>query len=350
MLRLSKIAGGLALALALVAAPTASYAGIFVSLSANFGPPVLPVYVQPPCPAPDLVWTPGYWAYGPYGYYWVPGTWVAAPEVGYYWTPGYWGYDDNLYVWHGGYWGTQVGFYGGINYGFGYFGNGYNGGGWYGDHFRYNTAYTNVNRTYVRNVFVSRTVNNYYGATTNRVSFNGGRGGIAVRPTPNQVAFGMQHHVAMTQAQLANVHVAATNRNFLANVNHGHPATVAFSRPLAATHRPPNFTPIAAHAATQRAVTTRTTAFHAATTHATTYHAPATTYHAPATTYHAPATYHAPVTTYHAPATTYHAPAAYHAPATYHAPVRSFSAPSHAGGHGPSAPRQSGGARDGKHN
>jgi len=35
------------------------------------------------------------------------------------------------------YWGPVVGFYGGINYGFGYFGRGYEGGRWEHDHFYY---------------------------------------------------------------------------------------------------------------------------------------------------------------------------------------------------------------------
>ncbi|HEY6387616.1 MAG TPA: hypothetical protein VIX91_18220 [Candidatus Acidoferrum sp.] len=51
-----------------------------------------------------------------------------APEIGYLWTPGYWGWSDNGYLFHHGYWGTQVGFYGGINYGYG--GHGYDGGRW----------------------------------------------------------------------------------------------------------------------------------------------------------------------------------------------------------------------------
>ena len=46
-------------------------AGVFISV--GFAPPILPVYVQPPCPEPGYMWTPGYWGYGPDGYYWVPG-------------------------------------------------------------------------------------------------------------------------------------------------------------------------------------------------------------------------------------------------------------------------------------
>jgi hypothetical protein len=55
----------------MVLAPAAASAGISVSITV--GPPVLPVYVQPPCPTDGYIWTPGYWAYGPDGYYWVPG-------------------------------------------------------------------------------------------------------------------------------------------------------------------------------------------------------------------------------------------------------------------------------------
>ena len=32
------------------------------------------------------------------GYYWVPGTWVLAPEPGYLWTPGYWGWGGNAFL------------------------------------------------------------------------------------------------------------------------------------------------------------------------------------------------------------------------------------------------------------
>ena len=60
--------------------PAVSRAEVFISV--GFAPPVLPVYVQPPCPEDGWLWTPGYWAYGDDGYYWVPGTWVPAPFEG----------------------------------------------------------------------------------------------------------------------------------------------------------------------------------------------------------------------------------------------------------------------------
>ncbi len=114
---------------ALLAVPVSSFAGVFVSV--NLAPPELPVYEQPICPGDGYIWTPGYWAYTPDGgYYWVPGAWVLAPYTGALWTPGYWGWNDGLYVWNGGYWGLHIGFYGGVNYGFGYSGRGYEGGYW----------------------------------------------------------------------------------------------------------------------------------------------------------------------------------------------------------------------------
>ena len=108
-------------------APAPDYAqdsGIAVDVA----PPPLPVYDQPPIPAPGYIWTPGYWAWDDVtGYYWVPGTWVLPPEPALLWTPGYWGWNDGVYAFHEGYWGPEVGFYGGVSYGFGYTGAGLSG-------------------------------------------------------------------------------------------------------------------------------------------------------------------------------------------------------------------------------
>ncbi len=108
----------------------ASFAQIGVAI--RIGPPALPVYEQPLCPGDGYLWTPGYWAYDydASDYYWVPGTWVMAPQVGFLWTPAYWGWGGDGFVFYDGYWGPHVGFYGGINYGFGYFGVGFEGGRW----------------------------------------------------------------------------------------------------------------------------------------------------------------------------------------------------------------------------
>jgi hypothetical protein len=52
------------------------------------------------------------------------------PKAGLLWTPGYWESEEGVYVFHVGYWGPHIGFYGGVNYGFGYDGIGYEGGYW----------------------------------------------------------------------------------------------------------------------------------------------------------------------------------------------------------------------------
>jgi len=122
--------------------PAAASARVFVSV--GFAPPAIPVYAQPVAPAYGYIWTPGYWAYGPDGYTWVDGAWVEPPYEGALWTPGYWDYAGGVYVWSPGYWGRHVGYYGGVNYGFGYFGVGFWGGYWNGGHFFYNREYNHL--------------------------------------------------------------------------------------------------------------------------------------------------------------------------------------------------------------
>ena len=181
----------------------------------QMAPPPLPEYVQPVAPGPGYLWTPGYWDWGGAGYYWVPGTWVMPPTVGLLWTPGWWGFVDGGYRWNPGYWAPQVGFYGGINYGYGYFGVGFSGGEWRGHDFYYNRAVSNVNVTNVRNVYVNRTVIVNH-TTVNRVSYNGGRGGLDVRPTVQQRAVERERHVAPTEVQVSHREQAlrAPNQRF----------------------------------------------------------------------------------------------------------------------------------------
>lgn len=228
-MNLGKLAGLLLLGLLSVVIPTATPAQVAVGISVHIGPPVLPVYVQPVCPAPGYIWTPGYWAYGPEGYYWVPGTWVLAPTPGYLWTPGYWGWGGGLYVWHAGYWGPHVGFYGGINYGFGYGGVGFVGGEWRGGVFHYNTAVTNVNTTVIHNTYVNNTVINR--TTVNNVSYNGGTGGVTARPSQAELAAEHEHHAAATSMQTQHEQMARNDRSMLASENHGRPAVAATARP-----------------------------------------------------------------------------------------------------------------------
>lgn len=109
---------------------------------ANHAAPPIPEYDQPIAPGEGYIWTPGYWAWDPNAgdYYWQAGAWVQPPYVNALWTPGWWGpgYGGGAYLWNAGYWGPYVGYYGGINYGFGYFGAGYYGGYWNRGTFFYN--------------------------------------------------------------------------------------------------------------------------------------------------------------------------------------------------------------------
>ena len=194
-------------------------------------PPPLPEYQQPPCPEEGYLWTPGYWAWAGGGYYWVPGTWVAPPRVGVLWTPGYWGFVGGVYLFHAGYWGPHVGFYGGVNYGFGYGGVGFVGGHWAGNTFAYNTAVVNVNTTVVHNTYVNNvTVNN---VTVNRVSYNGGTGGVVAAPTAQERTAMQEPHVPPTPAQQAHVQEAVKNPALSARANGGHPSIAATPRPAA---------------------------------------------------------------------------------------------------------------------
>jgi hypothetical protein len=221
-----RLARTLLIAIVLLAVPSASFGSIFISI--RIGPPPLPVYAQPLCPAPGYLWTPGYWAYGPMGYYWVPGVWARPPVVGVLWTPGYWGFAGGIYTWHPGYWGPHVGFYGGINYGFGYIGVGFVGGYWSGRTFFYNHAVTNVNIMNVHNVYVDRTVINRAAVYNSRASFNG-PGGVLARPTAQERAAMGERHIAMTANQIAHERTASYNRSGFASVNHGRPGVTAMN-------------------------------------------------------------------------------------------------------------------------
>ncbi len=175
--------------------------------TADQPPPVLLVYDQPEDPGDGYIWTPGYWAWSPEGYFWVPGAWVEAPYEGALWTPGYWGYWHNHYGFYPGYWGQYVGYYGGINYGFGYVGYGYEGGYWGGGHFNYNRSVNNINITVVHNVY-SRRVTVYN--SDSHVSFNGGSGGVRAPARPAELAAMHEQHTAPMKAQLQNQRTAAT--------------------------------------------------------------------------------------------------------------------------------------------
>lgn len=204
-------------------------AQIGVSLSIHVAPPALPVYEQPPLPAPGYLWTPGYWSYGEAGYFWVPGVWVQPPSAGLLWTPGYWGYEGGVYGWHEGYWGPHVGFYGGVNYGFGFGGVGFAGGEWRGGVFAYNSAVANFGSVHVTNVYENRViVTQTTIVNVNHVSFNGGEG-IQVHATAVEMQAANERHFGAAPNQVQHLNFAARDRSQLASVNQGRPATMASS-------------------------------------------------------------------------------------------------------------------------
>src|SRR5438093_3467171 len=199
---------------------TSSFAQIGISI--GIAPPAIPIYQQPYPPPPGCMCAPCYSHYHT-DYYWVPGAWVLPPRVGFLWTPGYWGYNASNYFFNEGYWAPTVGFYGGINYGYGYGGQGYYGGRWVGNTFRYNRAVTRVNTNVIHNNYVSKQV---VKRTGSRASFNGPSGTTA-KPTSQEEAAAKAEHVPATSTQQSRVEAAKNNPDLHATNNQGKPKAEA---------------------------------------------------------------------------------------------------------------------------
>ncbi len=191
-------------------------------------PPPLQDDTQPPCPDDGSVWTPAYWAWGGGGYYWVPGAWVRPPRAGIFWTPGYWSFAGVVYVFHPGYWAPHVGYYGGINYGFGYAGAGFTGGRWEGNAFAYNRAVSNLNSNIIHNTYSEPPAGN---TVVSKVSYNGGPGGISALPTAQERAAASEPHIPATPLQHQYVQHAAGTPALVARSEH--PAVVTVRRSAA---------------------------------------------------------------------------------------------------------------------
>jgi hypothetical protein len=127
-----------------------------------------------------------------------------------------------------GYWGPHIGFYGGVNYGFGYGGVGYEGGRWENGVFAYNRSVNNLGSVPITHVY-EKTVIVEPGAI--RVSFNGGSGGTTARPTPEEEAAAHEQHVAAIPTQLQHERTASANKALLASENRGRPAIAATAKP-----------------------------------------------------------------------------------------------------------------------
>jgi len=183
----------LLLALLLSVIPASSYAGVFISVA--FAPPVLPVYEQPPCPEPGWMWSPGYWAY-------------------------------------------HVGYYGGVNYGFGYMGIGFVGGMWRGHDFVYNTAIMRVDQGRIHNTYIDRNIVERNTIVNDRhVSFSGGRDGIHHDPMPEERLAERDQHVAVSSYQAQHESAARSDRNSYFKNNNGRPSSLAVARPMAPQSR-----------------------------------------------------------------------------------------------------------------
>jgi len=228
------------LALAVAALAASAFAAIphanaATFISVNIAPPPLPVYEQPLIPGQGYLWAPGYWAWDGdiNDYYWVPGTWVRPPYAGVLWTPGYWGWNEGIYLFHPGYWGPHIGYYGGINYGYGYGGVGYDGGYWNHGGFYYNTAVNHFGPSVTITNVYNRTVVNI--STENRFSFNG-PGGTVHTATRDELVAEHERHSAPVHEQLEHVEAARHDESLRASVNHGTPALAATSHAGAFEH------------------------------------------------------------------------------------------------------------------
>jgi hypothetical protein len=84
---------------------------------------------------------------------------VRPPQLGLLWTPTYWSSAGTVFIFHPGRWGSTVGFYGGVNYGYGYFGNGYTGGHWIGNSFAYNSTVNHVNPAIAHHTYAESVAN-----------------------------------------------------------------------------------------------------------------------------------------------------------------------------------------------
>jgi WXXGXW repeat (2 copies) len=196
----------------------------------SVAPPPLPTYEQPPAPAQGYLWVPGFWAWRKSvpDYFWVPGTWVRPPHQGLLWTPPYWSQVEGGYAFHSGYWATEVGFYGGISYGYGYDGNSYQGGRWEKNGaFSYNRAVNNLGSLDDPHVYDQPVSAD--GNAVN-VSYNGGAGGVDARATKQQEALANEEHVGAAAAQRKHFELAAMDRSLYSKLNNSQPAVAATPR------------------------------------------------------------------------------------------------------------------------
>ena len=160
-MRISGPSAAFIAAFLLVAIPAPTPPQFSVSVGATIGapPPPLPVYAQPPLRRRTTSGTPATGA-GERSVLLGSGNLVAGASARPVLDAGVLASLARRLRLEPSYWGSSVGFYGGVNYGFGYYGTGFVAGVWAGNNFRYNTAVANVNRTVIHNTYVDKTVTN----------------------------------------------------------------------------------------------------------------------------------------------------------------------------------------------
>src|SRR5581483_9366729 len=118
----------------------------------------------------------------------------------------------------------------------GYTGRGYYGAYWDHGSMRYNREVTNVNPTVVRNVYQYRVPDR----RQERTSYNGGRGGLDVRPSAPELAVARDPRTPAVVEQVQHARQASSNRAQFASRDHARPAALAVPAPLATTYHAPS--------------------------------------------------------------------------------------------------------------
>ena len=192
-----------------------------------------PSMSSPRPPRPTISGPPATGTGVPAGYYWIlaPGvrSLLRRPL-----DPRLLGLCHNRLGFHRGFWGPHIGFYGGINYGFGYTGVGYHGGYWRGNNFYYNRSVNRVNT----NITTSTTAPS--SSTTSTASPTTAAEAASPtdhgQPRSKPCAAREPRPCPLRSSTSAKQH---KNRQQFYNVNRGRPAMVAAPRPIAAQ---PGFT------------------------------------------------------------------------------------------------------------